>query len=101
MIDNAVKIGLETLGIGMLIVIGILTILMAALYLLIPIFRKLGSGGKKKKAETERAAVAPALNAVCDDMDESETVAAIMAAISAMTGKAPSTLKVVSFKRIK
>ena len=97
MIENAVEIGFQTLGTGMLIVIGILVLLMLILYMVIPVFRRIAEGGKKNKE-------APPVQNVPEPVaveDESDTVAAIIAAISAMSGKAPSSLKVVSFKRIK
>ena len=103
MIDNAVGVGFQTLGIGMLFVIGILSILMVILYLLIPIFRKIANGKSKTKqpeAPAPAAAAPAAAEAPVDD-DEGDVVAAIIAAISQISGAAPSSLKVVSFKRIK
>lgn len=99
MIENAVGIGLQTLGLGMLIVIGILALLMLILYILIPIFRKIAEGKKAKSAPKKEPEGAAEPVPVLDD--ESDIVAAIVAAISAQTGKAPTQLKVVSFKRIK
>ena len=99
MIENAVGEGFRVLGLGMGIVVSVLMILMIVLYIFIPLFRKISGAGKKTAKEPDAPPIsAPA--AVEED-DECEIVAAITAAISAQTGKAPSSLRVVSFKRIK
>lgn len=106
MIENAVGEGFRTLGIGIMIVIGVLALLMAVLYLLIPLFSKIANKKPKEKkakktetpsliAETATPAPAPV------DEDESDIVAAIIAAIASESGRAPASLRVVSFKRIK
>ena len=96
MIENAVGEGFRTLGMGIMIVIGVLALLMAILYLLIPLFKRLANKQPKaKKTKGEEKTPAP------EDDDECDVVAAIIAAISAESGRAPSSLRVVSFKRIK
>ena len=103
MIENAVGQGFRTLGMGIMIVIGVLALLMAILYLLIPLFKKIANKQPKaKKTKGEEKAPAPAAPAPApEDDDECDVVAAIIAAISAESGRAPSSLRVVSFKRIK
>lgn len=96
MIENAVGEGFRTLGMGIMIVIGVLALLMAILYLLIPLFKRIANKQPKaKKTKGEEKTPAP------EDDDECDVVAAIIAAISAESGRAPSSLRVVSFKRIK
>lgn len=104
MIENAIGTGFMTLGLGMGFVLAIIAVLFAILKILIPIFQKINDAGlKEKPAKAEKApAVSPAAPvAVAQSEDESEIVAAIIAAISAETGKAPSSFRVVNFKRIK
>lgn len=102
MIENAVGEGFRTLGLGLGVVIGVLALLMAILYLLIPLFKRIASKQPKGKNKKGEAAPAPApAPAPVQDDDESDVVAAIIAAISAQSGRAPSSLRVVSFKRIK
>lgn len=102
MIDNAVGRGFEVLGIGMLVVVGMLMLLMAILYLVIPVFRKIDSASKNRKKSKEPAPVqtpAAPVETSSDDSEE-EIVAAIIAAIASGEGKSPSSFRVVSFKRI-
>lgn len=102
MIENAVGEGFRTLGLGLGVVIGVLALLMAILYLLIPLFKRIANKQPKGKNKKGEAAPAPApAPAPVQDDDESDVVAAIIAAISAQSGRAPSSLRVVSFKRIK
>lgn len=102
-IDNAVGIGLQTLGLGMLMVLGIIAILYVVLKILIPIFSAI-SGKKVEKTEVPAEpdvpvpAPAPVQNTVAEE-DESDTVAAIVAAIAAFEGKSPESFRVVSFKK--
>ena len=101
MIENAVGEGFKTLGIGLMIVVGVLALLMAVLYLLIPLFKKIANKQPKKPKE-QSAPPSPALAVETPAAeDESDIVAAIIAAISAESGRAPASLRVVSFKRIK
>ena len=51
MIENAVGEGFRTLGIGLMIVVGVLALLMAVLYLLIPLFKKIANKQPKKPKE--------------------------------------------------
>lgn len=104
MIENAIGIGLQTVGLGMAFVIGIIAVLFLVLKILIPIFQKIndmGSGKKPAKEEKAQPQASAVSAAPVQNDDESEIVAAIIAAISAETGKAPSSFRVVSFKRIK
>lgn len=103
MIENAVGEGFRTLGIGILIVVGVLALLMAVLYLLIPLFSKIANKQPKKKSGKTivPAPAAPAPVTAPDSDDDGDVAAAIIAAISAESGRAPASLRVVSFKRIK
>ena len=100
--------GLPTLLIGMLVVFAILGIIFLALQIMRAAFKKNAIKAKKaRKAEktdapqaTENSdesmepAVAPETPA-----DDGAIIAAIIAAISAHTGKAPEGFRVVSFKK--
>lgn len=100
-IENPVGEGLKVLGLGMLMVLGIIAILYIVLKILIPIFSAI-SGKKTEKteapAEPEVPVSAPVQNTVAEE-DESDTVAAIVAAIAAFEGKSPESFRVVSFKK--
>lgn len=101
MIENAVGIGLQTLGLGIGIVISMLLLLSVLLYILIPIFRKIGQKKSANVPEKTAPVAAPAAMAnVPTSDDDEETIAAIIAAIAASEGKAPEGFRVVSFKRI-
>lgn len=101
MIENAVGLGLQTLGLGIGIVIAMLLLLSGLLYVLIPVFRKLGQKKSTNVPDKTAPVAAPALAAsVTASDDDEETVAAIIAAIAASEGKAPEGFRVVSFKRI-
>ncbi|MCQ2770519.1 MAG: OadG family protein [Clostridia bacterium] len=106
MIENAVGRGLEVLGLGMLVVVGMLMLLMVCLYLIIPILGKINSKGttkSKKKGKKEETTVVVDSTPVAETeptTNDAEIVTAITAAISVYENKSPSTFKVVSFKRI-
>ena len=99
--------GLTTLLIGMIAVFAILGIIFAALQIMRAIFKKNAIKAKKaRKAEEasqkEAAAPVPApapAEETAPAADDSAIVAAIVAAISAYTGKAPEGFRVVSFKK--
>ena len=80
MVENAVGLGLQTLGLGMLMVLGIIALLYIVLKILIPVFSAI-SAKKEKKSKSESPAPA------------------IIAAIAAYEGKAPENFRVVSFKK--
>ena len=97
MVESAVGLGLQTLGLGMLMVLGIIALLYIVLKLLIPIFSAI-SAKKEKTADT--GSPAPAVSPVtAPSDDEGKTVAAIIAAIAAYEGKSPENFRVVSFKK--
>ncbi len=98
MVENAVGLGLQTLGLGMLMVLGIIALLYIVLKILIPVFSTI-SAKKEKKSKSESPAPAPIATVAPSFDDESETVAAIIAAIAAYEGKAPENFRVVSFKK--
>lgn len=81
---------------GMGTVFSVLALLWGLVELLHLILKPFSAPKKQKAAEVKTEA--PAVEAV-SEMDEGEIVAAIVAAISAATGKAPSAFRVVSFKR--
>ncbi|MBR6052073.1 MAG: OadG family protein [Clostridia bacterium] len=107
MIENAVGEGFRTLGIGIMIVIGVLALLMAVLYLLIPLFKKIANKKPKEKKAKKKKSPAPAEALTATpapdpvEEDDGDIVAAIIAAIASGSGRTPSSLRVVSFKRIK
>ena len=104
MIDNAISIGLQTLGLGMGIVISMLVILALVLYTVIPIFRKISNRKTDKKSTKKSPGTENSQHAVQvpspENEDDAEIVAVIIAAIAASEGKAPEGFRVVSFKRI-
>ncbi len=94
---EALKTGGSTAVIGMVIVFAVLAIIFFAMVGL----RKLLT--QKKESPAETVAVIPEAPAPAEEAapasDDSAIVAAIVAAISAHTGKAPTAFRVVSFKR--
>ncbi len=92
MVENAVGLGLQTLGLGMLMVLGIIALLYIVLKILIPVFSAI-SAKKEKKSKSESPAPAPIATVA------PSSVAAIIAAIAAYEGKAPENFRVVSFKK--
>ncbi|MBQ3490653.1 MAG: OadG family protein [Clostridia bacterium] len=105
-IFDRLTLGGSTLLIGMLIVFSVLGIIFIALQIMRAVFtkqaiqakkaRKAEAAAQKSAVQAEEAAPAPVVEAPADD---SEIVAAIVAAISAYTGKAPEGFRVVSFKK--
>lgn len=98
--------GLPTLLIGMLAVFAILGIIFVALQIMRAMFKNNAIKAKKaRKAEEAKAApkaeTAPAEETVpaAPVTDDGAIIAAIIAAISAHTGKAPEGFRVVSFKK--
>ena len=103
MIDNAVSIGLQTLGLGMGIVVSMLMILAIVLYIVIPIFKKISekkTKNKKNKTPATENVQTAVPETVAEVENDEETVAVIVAAIAAYEGKAPEGFRVVSFKRL-
>ena len=104
---DRLSLGGSTLLLGMVLVFAVLAIIFFALQIMRSIFTK--KSVKTQKAEvpaktTEQPAVVkeeeiPAEAAAV--ADEGAIVAAIIAAISAHTGKAPEGFRVVSFKKRK
>ena len=101
--------GLPTLLIGILVVFAILGIIFLALVIMRAAFKRDAIKAKKarKAEEAARKEEVPAAPAVEETApaapaaDESAIIAAIVAAISAYTGKAPEGFRVVSFKKRK
>ncbi len=93
---EALKTGVSTSIIGMLIVFAVLAVIFAALVLMRKLLTK-----KPKEAPapiSEKQEEAPVLSEE-PASDDTAVIAAIIAAISAHTGKAPVEFRVVSFKR--
>ena len=105
---DRLALGGSTTLLGMAIVFSVLCIIFIALQIMRAVFTKNASQTKKaKKARKAEKAVqttapkpevAPAAEPAVDD---GAIVAAIIAAISAHTGKAPEGFRVVSFKKRK
>ncbi len=103
---DRLTLGGSTLLLGMAIVFAVLGIIFIALQIMRAVFTKNVAKAKQatkaEKAvqnvavEPEEPAAAPAATT-----DDSAIVAAIVAAISAYTGKAPEGFRVVSFKKRK
>ncbi len=92
-------LGVETLLLGMLVVFSMLAIIFVCMLVCQAVLVK-----KVKKIVEPEAPAAPAASpapaaAPAPVTDDSATVAAIVAAISAYTGASPSSFRVVSFKR--
>ena len=112
---DRLSLGGSTLLLGMVIVFSVLGIIFIALQIMRAVFTKNAIKAKqaRKAAEASRAApikketsipvapVAPATPVAVPATDDAAIVAAIIAAISAHTGKAPEGFRVVSFKKRK
>ena len=103
-IFERLTLGGSTLLLGMAIVFAVLGIIFIALQIMRAVFTK-NTDKAKKAAQTSQVAVTEAVAedtpVVEDSVDECAIVAAIMAAISAYTGKSPEGFRVVSFKKRK
>ena len=103
---DRLTLGGSTLLLGMVIVFAVLGIIFIALQIMRTVFTK--NSAKAKKAETAVQNVAakteepaPVAEPAAAPEDDCAIVAAIVAAISAYTGKAPEGFRVVSFKKRK
>ena len=104
---DRLALGGSTLLLGMVLVFVVLAIIFAALQIMRSIFTKDANKSKKsKKAEEIAKAPQPTVVEKAEEpapaetaADEGAIVAAIIAAISAHTGKAPEGFRVVSFKK--
>ena len=54
MVENAVGLGLQTLGLGMLMVLGIIALLYIVLKILIPVFSAISAKKEKKSKSVEK-----------------------------------------------
>ncbi len=98
---NAAKTGFGVLILGMVIVFAVLAIIFAALMIMRKALNKKPAPkatAQEKPAAVEKPAVAEE-TAEAPAEDEGAIIAAIIAAISAHTGKSASDFRVVSFKR--
>ncbi len=94
-------LGAETLLLGMLVVFAMLAIIFVCMLVCQAILvKKVNKIVDPEKTAVSAPAAAPAPAApVAPAADDSATVAAIIAAICAYTGSAPTSFRVVSFKR--
>ena len=106
-LDLFLETGLPTLLIGMLAVFAILGIIFVVLQIMRAVFKNNAIKAKKARkaeeapAKAEAIPQAPVAEETAPATDDGAIVAAIVAAISAYTGKAPEGFRVVSFKKRK
>ena len=106
-LDLFLETGLPTLLIGMLAVFAILGIIFVVLQIMRAVFTNNATKAKKVKTAEEPAVKAEEIPqaSVAEETtpatDDCAIVAAIVAAISAYTGKAPEGFRVVSFTQRK
>ena len=95
-----ISTGLSTALLGLSTIFLMLTILFIMLKLMSAVFAK--SGKEKEKAEPVTLPIQEPITVAAQEesADDEESVAAIVAAISAYTGSSPASFRVVSFKRI-
>ena len=104
---DRLTLGGSTLLLGMVIVFAVLGIIFIALQIMRSIFTKNAIKAKKarkaeeaaQKAEPTALKATEQASAPAPVADDTAIVAAIIAAISAYTGKAPEGFRVVSFKK--
>ncbi len=96
---EALKTGSTTAILGMIIVFAVLAVIFAALVIMRKVLNKKPKASAKEAPAP--AVVVPAEETPAEEpvADDCAIVAAIVAAISAHTGKAPTSFRVVSFKR--
>jgi len=96
--------GLEVLGMGMLIILGMIALIFLIIRFIFPLLAKLSDRPKKekkkKKNEAPIEAPTPAETIDTSEDDEDEIIAVITAAIAASTNRPTKSFRVVNFKRI-
>ena len=104
------SLGGSTLLLGMLIVFSVLGIIFIALEIMRSVFTKKANAAKKAESAKQEAQESAKPVEVIEELasapapapaDDFAVVAAIIAAISAHTGKSPEAFRVVSFKKRK
>lgn len=95
-----VSTGLGTSLLGMATIFVMLTVLFIMMKLMSAVFGKSGKKAEKSVPVTLPAKDPAPVAVQAEAEDEEETVAAIVAAISAYTGSSPASFRVVSFKRV-
>lgn len=103
---DRLTLGGSTLLLGMAIVFTVLGIIFIALQIMRTVFMKNAAKAKKADKAVQNVAAkteepAPVAAPAAAPEDDCAIVAAIVAAISAYTGKAPEGFRVVSFKKRK
>ena len=106
---DRLTLGGSTLLLGMVLVFAVLGIIFFALQIMRSVFTKKSAKAQEatKASEAAKSAEQPAvvteeeIPAAAEAADDGAIVAAIIAAISAHTGKAPDGFRVVSFKKRK
>ena len=98
---EALKTGSTSAILGMIIVFAILAVIFAALVIMRKVLTKKPASPAKAEENTPAPAPAPVAEeeSAAAETDDGAIVAAIMAAISAHTGKPVTAFRVVSFKR--
>ena len=103
---DRLTLGGSTLLLGMAMVFTVLGIIFLSLQLMRAVFTKNATKAKKAEKAVQNVAAkteepAPVAEPAAAPEDDCAIVAAIVAAISAYTGKAPEGFRVVSFKKRK
>lgn len=98
-LSEALKMGGETTVIGLTIVFSVLIILMLVLMLFKVIFYKDPAKSKAKEAKAEPQPVAANAAKVNDDMEESELIAILTAAVAASLNTSTYNLQIKSYRR--
>ena len=105
-IFERLKLGGSTLLLGMAMVFTVVGIIFLSLQIMRAVFTKNAAKAKKAEKAVQNVAAkteepAPVAEPAAAPEDDCAIVAAIVAAISAYTGKAPEGFRVVSFKKRK
>ncbi len=98
-LGEALSMGGETTVIGLAIVFAVLIILMLVLMLFKAIFYKDPNKAAKKAAVKTEAPAAAAVEETAGDMDETELIAVLTAAVAASLNTSTYNLKIKSYRR--
>jgi len=98
-LEEALSTGLMVTGVGLAIVFGVLVLLMLVLVMFKVIFYRDPAKQSKKAAAPAPAAVAP-VAAAEEDMDESELIAVLTAAVAASLNTSTYNLQIKSYRRV-
>lgn len=98
-LGEALAMGGETTVIGLSIVFAVLIILMLVLMLFKAIFYKNPKKASKEQTVKTEASSAPAVEKTADDMDETELIAVLTAAVAASLNTSTYNLRIKSYRR--